>query len=395
MHKKIAVINSGSSSLKFQLYDWPEQKLLAKALVERIGLESPALSLVYQGVKEDYPSSAQNHQEAVEELLSILLDKKIIADLSEIQGVGHRVAHGGAYFKEAVLITPQVEQLIEELADLAPLHNPINLLGIRVFRAYLPSAVQVAVFDTAFHQTIAESRSTYPLPYQYKEDYSLRRYGFHGISHQYISHYIREHYGSVERIICAHLGNGSSICALKDGQSQMTSMGFTPTAGLMMGTRCGDIDPMILPFLAKHAHLSIEQLEHVLNQESGLKGISGLSSDMRDLEIAANQGHARASLALDLFVNRIAEVIASYLPSLNGLDMLVFTAGIGEHSSLIRQRVCQELTFLGLTIDKEKNDQGTEVISSSDSRVKVLVVPTNEEKIIAQEVARILDELST
>ncbi|MGT2846838.1 acetate/propionate family kinase [Streptococcus massiliensis] len=393
MRKKIMVINSGSSSLKFQIYDLETSKLLAKGIFERIGIDHPTLTISCQGKKVEQSSIIANHHEAVQELMQTLLDRGIILDLLEIVGVGHRVAHGGTIFTKPTVVTELVEAKIEELAELAPLHNPINLLGIRAFKSYLPQALEVAVFDTAFHQTMEEAYYTYPIPYEYREKYGIRRYGFHGISHQYISDYVTEHYGLPEKMICAHLGNGSSICAMKNGLSYTTSMGFTPTAGLMMGTRCGDIDPMIVSFLEKHENFSGNQIDQVINQKSGLRGISGFSSDMRDIELAATQGNSRAELALDIFANRVIELVGSYISSLNGLDVLVFTAGIGEHSATIRKKVCQRLTFLGLDIDDKKNQDHAEEISSSNSKIKVLVIPTNEEWLIAQAVKEKLEQL--
>lgn len=384
------VINSGSSSLKFQLLAKGNLEIVAKGIFERIGLSQSSYTIRYREQTITKSIQLNSHEEAVRELVRVLSDYTIVFNLEDIKGIGHRIAHGGEIFKEAVTITDTIESLIEELSELAPLHNPINLMGIRAFKKYLPSCHQVAVFDTSFHQTLDAVHSIYPIPKEYCQRYGIRRYGFHGINHQYISEYVATHYSSSRKMIVAHLGNGSSLCAIKDGISYMTSMGFTPTAGLIMGTRSGDLDPAILPFLQKHEGLDSDGLEEILNQKSGLLGVSGLSSDMRDIEEATINGNPEAGLALDVYVHKIYSYIGSYIAELNGLDTLIFTAGIGEHSSLIRERVCAQLGFLGLEIDDKSNQVNAEVISTSTSSVRVLVVPANEELFIAQQVQGLL-----
>ena len=338
-----------------------------------------------------------SHQFAVDYLLNFLLERKLIASLDEIDGVGHRVAHGGESFDDSALIDEQVLSIIEKLSFLAPSHNPVNLVGIRAFQKALPETGQVAVFDTAFHQSLSEAYYLYPLSWDYYHKYGLRKYGFHGTSHKYIAQKVQEIWeGQGEaaehlKIINCHLGNGASICAIKNGQSVNTSMGFTPLAGLMMGSRSGDIDPMILPFLLEQEKLSAQQLSDVLNKESGLLAISQLSNDLRDVLEACDRGDEKASLAVNMFVNRIAQTIASYITDLDGLDALVFTAGIGENSALIRSLVVQKLNCLGLSLNQAANEQGQLFIQNSQSQAKILILPTNEELMIAQDTMRLLE----
>ena len=397
MSKKIFAINAGSSSLKFQLLSMPDESLLVKGIFEKIGLKEGIFKIEFEGQKEKKLLAIPSHQFAVDYLLNFLLERKLIASLAEIDGVGHRVAHGGESFDDSALIDKQVLSIIEKLSFLAPSHNPVNLVGIRAFQKALPETGQVAVFDTAFHQSLSEAYYLYPLSWDYYHKYGLRKYGFHGTSHKYIAQKVKEIWeGQGEaaehlKIINCHLGNGASICAIKNGQSVNTSMGFTPLAGLMMGSRSGDIDPMILPFLLEQEKLSAQQLSDVLNKESGLLAISQLSNDLRDVLEACDRGDEKASLAVNMFVNRIAQTIASYITDLDGLDALVFTAGIGENSALIRSLVVQKLNCLGLSLNQAANEQGQLFIQNSQSQAKILILPTNEELMIAQDTMRLLD----
>lgn len=397
MSKKIFAINAGSSSLKFQLLSMPDESLLVKGIFEKIGLKEGIFKIEFEGQKEKELLAIPSHQFAVDYLLNFLLERKLIASLDEIDGIGHRVAHGGESFDDSALIDEQVLSIIEKLSFLAPSHNPVNLVGIRAFQKALPETGQVAVFDTSFHQSLSEAYYLYPLSWDYYHKYGLRKYGFHGTSHKYIAQKVKEIWeGQGEaaehlKIINCHLGNGASICAIKNGQSVNTSMGFTPLAGLMMGSRSGDIDPMILPFLLEQEKLSAQQLSDVLNKESGLLAISQLSNDLRDVLEVCDRGDEKASLAVNMFVNRIAQTIASYITDLDGLDALVFTAGIGENSALIRSLVVQRLNCLGLSLNQAANEQGQLFIQNSQSQAKILILPTNEELMIAQDTMRLLD----
>ena len=386
MKEYVLVINSGSSSLKFQLFEKNALYPLTKGIIDRIGFDKSQLHMTVCAKKETRDVFVPNHQIAVQVLIRELLEYDILEDLDQIKGVGHRVAHGGETFLHPVVITKNVEEEIEKLSELAPLHNPINLIGIRAFRKALPEAIQIAVFDTSYHQTMEEKYYTYPIPIEYRDSYKIRRYGFHGISHEYISRELLRKCKQSGKVISAHLGNGSSICAILDGKSVINSMGFTPTAGLMMGTRCGDLDPSILTFIEKHDQRNSDEIEWLLNHSSGLKGIYKYSSDMRDIEDACSHGDERACLALEIFITRVVEKIGSYVAILNGLDCLVFTAGIGEHSSLIRSKVCQQFEFLGLKIDERANKENSYCISTKNSTIKVLVVQTNEELLISEAV---------
>lgn len=392
MSHKIMAINAGSSSLKFQLLDMPQGDLLCQGLIERIGLPDARLTLKAQDQKWQQTTPVADHREAVTLLLEMLISYGIINSLQDIEGVGHRVAHGGESFKDSVRVTDESLAEIERLAELAPLHNPVNLLGINVFRQLLPDVPSVAVFDTAFHQTLEETAYIYPLPWRYYAEFGIRRYGFHGTSHKYVSATLAEKLGvplSALRVVCCHLGNGSSICAIKGGKSVNTSMGFTPQSGVMMGTRSGDIDPSILPWVAQREGKTPQQLNHLLNNESGLLGVSGVSHDYRDVEQAADDGNPRAALALSLFAERIRATIGSYIMQMGGLDALVFTGGIGENSARARAAICQNLHFLGLSVDDEKNQRNATFIQAENAIVKVAVINTNEELMIAQDVMRI------
>lgn len=389
MANKIMSINAGSSSLKFQLFEMPEEELLVKGLFERIGLEDEMIfSYSMKDAKVKTSVKGKTHEEAINFLLHFLLERDVLTSLAELSGVGHRVAHGGEDFKTASLVDQEALKKIKDLGKLAPLHNPVNAAGIEALQKELPACPQVAVFDTSFHQTMEAKNFIYPLPYHYYEEDSVRRYGFHGTSHQFVASeaadYLEKPLDSLKIISC-HLGNGASICGIKDGKSVITSMGFTPLAGLMMGTRCGDIDPSIIPFLQNEKNLSANDMDKLMNGESGFKGVTGFSSDTRDIISEAEKGNERARLALDMFTSRVKQTIGAYAAELDGLDVLIFTAGIGENSSVIRQMICEDLTFFGVQIDQNQNQQNSRRISSAASSVDVLVVETNEELMIVRD----------
>lgn len=389
MANKIMSINAGSSSLKFQLFEMPEETLLVKGLFERIGLEEEmGFSYSLKDTKVKTTVKGKTHEEAIDFLLQFLLERNVLTSLQELAGVGHRVAHGGEDFKKSSLVDQDALQKIKALGKLAPLHNPVNVVGIEALQKDLPDCPQVAVFDTSFHQTMEAKNYIYPLPYRFYEEDSVRRYGFHGTSHQFVA---SEAANCLEKpleslkIISCHLGNGASICGIKDGKSVITSMGFTPLAGLMMGTRCGDIDPSIIPFLQNEKNLSASDMDKLMNAESGFKGITGFSSDTRDIISEAEEGNDRAKLALDMFASRVKQTIGAYAAELDGVDVLIFTAGIGENSSVIREMVCENLTFLGIELDPQMNQQNSRRISTDASKVEVLVVETNEELMIVRD----------
>ena len=388
----VLVINCGSSSLKFQLINSESEAVLAKGLCERIGIDG---RLTYQpagGEKNVSEKAMPTHTEAIQFVIDALTDADtgVVKSLDEIGAVGHRVVHGGEKFAKSVVVTPEVKAAIAECNDLAPLHNPANLIGIEACESLMPGTPQVVVFDTAFHQTMPEKAYMYGLPYEYYEKYKVRRYGFHGTSHSFVSKRVAEivgkPYNATKTIVC-HLGNGASVSAVLNGESVDTSMGLTPLEGLVMGTRSGDIDPAIMEFIAKKENLDIAGIMNVLNKKSGVEGVSGVSSDFRDLEAAAKAGNKRAELAIDVFAYRVAKYVGAYTAAMNGVDNIVFTAGIGENCSFVRTKVCSYLGYLGITIDEEANGKRGEeiVISTPDSKVKVLVVPTNEELAIARE----------
>lgn len=392
---KIMAINAGSSSLKFQLFDMPNENVITKGLIERIGLNDALFSITVNGDRVKEITDIPNHEVAVQFLLNKLTETGIIRSLDEIEGVGHRVVHGGEIFNDSAVVNDQVLAQIEDLAELAPLHNRANATGIRAFRAVLPDVVQVAVFDTAFHQTMPESAFLYSLPYEYYEKYRIRKYGFHGTSHKYVAMRAAELLGRpIEqlRLISCHLGNGASIAAIQGGRSIDTSMGFTPLAGVTMGTRSGNIDPALIPFIMEKTGKTAEEVLEVLNKESGLLGISGVSSDLRDIQVAAElERNKRAELALDIFASRIHKYIGSYAAKMAGVDAIIFTAGIGENSDAIRARILTGLEFMGIYWDPTLNQiRGTEAfINYPHSPVKVLVIPTNEELMIARDVVRL------
>ncbi len=397
---KIFSVNAGSSSLKFQINLMPQEEVIAEGIVERIGLEDSIFKIKYSGEKFEDSSKIADHKEAVELVLKKIIELKIVANLSEISGVGHRVVHGGEKFSDSVVIDDEVLEAIESVSDLAPLHNPANLIGYKAFKEALPDVVHVAVFDTAFHQTMPKESYIYPIPTEYYEEFGVRRYGFHGTSHKYVSERTIDLLGNPEysRIIVCHLGNGASIAAIKNGKSINTSMGMTPLAGIMMGTRSGDIDPAIIQFLMEKEGKSVEEITNVLNKKSGLLGVSGVSSDSRDIEDAATAGNEDAEFAQRLFVRRIADYIGQYIVQLGGVDAITFTAGIGENSALTRTAIIKEVgRSTGAKINSEANAQrGKEIcISADDSTIKLFVVPTNEELVIARDVVSLMPSVES
>lgn len=389
----VLVINCGSSSLKFQLINSDTEAVLAKGLCERIGIDG---SLTYQpanGEKTTEDKAMPTHTEAIQFVIDALTDadRGVVKSLNEIGAVGHRLVHGGEKFASSAVITEEMIKAVEECNDLAPLHNPANLIGVRACQKLMPETPMVGVFDTAFHQTMPEKAYMYGLPYEYYEKYKVRRYGFHGTSHSFVSkrtaELLQKPYEETKTIVC-HLGNGASICAVKNGQSVDTSMGLTPLEGLVMGTRSGDIDPAILEFIAKKEDLDIDGLMTMLNKKSGVYGLSNnLSSDFRDLTAGAAEGNRPAQIALEVFCYRVAKYVGSYVAAMNGVDAIAFTAGIGENVSVVREKVCAYFGYLGVELDREANAvRGEEItISTPDSKVKVMVVPTNEELAIARE----------
>ncbi|MBG9367566.1 acetate kinase [Streptococcus sp. NLN64] len=394
MSKTIA-INAGSSSLKWQLYAMPEEEVLAKGIIERIGLKDSISTVKFDGRAESQTLDIVDHVQAVKLLLADLLKFGIIGDYSEITGVGHRVVAGGEFFTDSVLIDDAVLAKIEDLASLAPLHNPANAAGIRAFKEILPDITSVAVFDTAFHTTLPEVAYRYPIAEKYYTDYQVRKYGAHGTSHYYVSHQAAEMLGrplEELKLVTAHIGNGISISAIDGGKSVDTSMGFTPLAGPMMGTRSGDIDPAIIPYLIEQVPglENAADVINVLNKESGVLGVAETSSDMRDVEAGREAGDAKMTLAFDMLVDRLRKFIGQYFAVLNGADALVFTAGIGENSNQVRQAVVDGLSWFGMELEPGKNVFGAVGdISTADSKVKVLVVPTDEELVIARDVERL------
>ena len=394
----VLVINCGSSSLKFQLINSDTEAVLAKGLCERIGIDG---RLTYQpagGEKEVNELAMPTHTEAIQFVIDALTNEKtgVVKSLDEIGAVGHRLVHGGEKFASSVVITEEVKKAVEECNDLAPLHNPANLIGVNACEKLMPGTPMVAVFDTAFHQTMPEKAYMYGLPYEYYEKYKVRRYGFHGTSHSFVSKRAAElvgvPYDQTKTIVC-HLGNGASVSAVLNGKSVDTSMGLTPLEGLVMGTRSGDIDPAILEFIAKKENLDIEGLMNMLNKKSGVFGLSNnLSSDFRDLLEASEAGNGPAKIAIEVFCYRVAKYVGAYVAAMNGVDNIVFTAGIGENSVPVREKVCSYFGYLGVTIDKEANAKRGEeiVISTPDSKVKVLVIPTNDELAIARETVALI-----
>ncbi|MBD9085167.1 acetate kinase [bacterium] len=394
---KILSVNAGSSSLKFQMYEMPEENVLISGVFERIGLENSFYTIKLNGEKIKNEEPLPNHSVAVEFLIQELLKNKVIDSLDEIKGVGHRLVHGGDKYASSVIINDDVIKTVEELSDLAPLHNPANLMGVRAFMKEIPGAVQVGCFDTAFHQTMKEDRYLYAVPYEWYKNYGIRKYGFHGMSHRYVSERVNElldkQYSNV--IVC-HLGNGGSISAVRDGRCVDTTMGFTPNAGIVMGSRSGDIDYSMIPYLMKKTGMSIEEIDNALNKKSGMLGISGVSSDFRDIDAAIAKKDKQSIMAHYLYVNSIVSYIARFYVELGGADAICFTAGVGENAPHVRRMVMDRLSCLGIKVDREANEEirfGKEgIISTPDSSVPCYVIPTDEEVMIARDTYQFIEE---
>ena len=394
---KILVVNCGSSSLKYQLINMETEEVLASGKYERIGEKEAFITHKVNGQKIEIKNPAYNHTEAIEFTLQQLVNPeyKVIDSLDEIEAIGHRLVHGGEKISESVVINDEVISVLKECTDLAPLHNPASILGIEACKKVMPGKPMVGVFDTAFHQTIPQEKYIYPIPYEYYEKYKVRKYGFHGTSHMYVSQRLAE----IEnkdikdlKIVTCHLGQGSSICAVKNGKSIDTSMGLSPLGGIPMVTRSGDMDPSVLTYIMKKDNLTADEMESILNKESGVSGISGLAPDFRIIEQAANEGNERAQIAMSSFKYAIASYIAKYAVAMNGIDYIIFTGGVGENQILIRKGICEQLTFMGVEIDEDLNNMRGEekLISKADSKVKVYVIPTNEELMIAKETKRLI-----
>lgn len=396
----ILVINCGSSSLKYQLINMENEEVIAKGLAEKIGLEDSIFSHSPVGKDKVVKNGKLNdHQDALNLVMESLVDANcgVIKSLNEIDAVGHRIVHGGEYYSSSVLIDEKVIEAIEKCVELAPLHNPANILGITACQTLLPGIPMVAVFDTAFHQTMPAEAYTYALPYEYYEKYKVRKYGFHGTSHKYVSaraaHILDKPIEELKLVSC-HLGNGASLTAVKNGESIDTTMGFTPLEGLAMGTRCGNIDPSIVTFLQDKENLTARDLDTIMNKKSGVLGISGVSSDFRDIENAGKDGNERANLALAVFMYKVKTSIGAYVAAMNGVDAIIFTAGLGENSATSRKAICEGLSYLGITIDDEKNGMRGEeiIITTPESKVKVIVIPTDEEMAIARDTKDIVSK---
>ncbi len=397
---KILVVNAGSSSLKYQLISMTEEIVLAKGLCDRIGLPG---SLIKHKTHDDRTVTKEiemaDHKDAIASLIKVLTHEQwgVIKSLDEILAVGHRVVHGGEKFFKSVIIDDNVMKTLEECIELAPLHNPPNITGIKACQQNMPNVPQIAVFDTAFHQAMPKRAYIYALPYEYYEKYKIRKYGFHGTSHKYVSERAAQILGKPTeklKIVTCHLGNGSSVAAVDCGKTVDTSMGFTPLDGLAMGTRCGTIDPAAVTFIMHKEGLTTEQMDSIMNKKSGVLAISGVSSDFRDLDLAVEQGNARAALALEIFAYQVKKFIGSYACAMGGLDAVVFTAGIGENNSVMRSMICEGLEFLGVSIDESKNKiKGIEIdVSKEDAKVRTLVIPTNEELAIAKETKKLISD---
>ena len=397
---KILFLNSGSSSLKYQVIDMKTEEMLVKGYFERIGQPNSFLTHKVNGVKHKFEHQAKNHEQAIKFVLSRITNDHygVIKDLSELAGIGHRVVHGGEKFSDSVLITDGVIKEIEECSNLAPLHNPAAVLGMEACRKVVPKIKMVAVFDTAFHQTIPKERYVYPIPYEYYEKYGIRKYGFHGTSHKYVAGRVAELMGKDIKdlkIVNCHLGQGASVCAIQDGKSVETSMGLTPLGGIVMGSRSGDLDPSVVTYIMNKEKLTSEKMENRLNKESGVYGISNVSLDFRDIEIEAQSGGTHAKLALDVFHDSVASYIAKCMVAMNGMDVLTFTAGVGEKGQDSRQEICNRLKVFGVELDNGINQasKGKEAkISSENSKVEVYAIPTNEELMIARETMKIINE---
>ena len=385
---KILSVNAGSSSLKFQMYEMPEEKVLISGLFERIGINDSLYSIKINGEKTKKEAELKDHSDAVRILCEELIENKIISSLSEIEACGHRVVHGGSKYAESVVIDDEVEKEIENLFTLAPLHNPANLLAIRAFKESIPDATQVAVFDTSFQQSMEKEEYMYSTPYEWFEKYGIRKYGFHGISHNYLTNRMSEILGKKDfKLITCHLGGGCSIEAIKDGKCVDASLGFSPNSGLMMGTRSGDIDSQIIPFVMDKSGMSLDEVMNALTKKSGFLGVSGVSSDSRDIEKGCNEGNERCKLAQDMFVNRCVDFIAKFYVKLEGVDAICFSAGLGENSIFTRKQILDKLKVLGIEIDDERNNiRGEEKLITKDtSSVPVWVIPTDEEVMIARD----------
>lgn len=383
---KILSVNAGSSSLKFTLIELPSREVLASGLFEKIGLAGSMYTIKFNGEKITKEANLVDHSVAVSKLIDELLENKIVNSLEEIEGVGHRILHGGSEFTESLILNEDVLNRIAKYNELGPLHNPANIMGVKAFMKVLPNVKNVGVFDTTFHQTMEEREFLYPVPYEWYTNYGIRKYGFHGTSHRFINKTISEYLGRNDlKVISCHIGNGGSLCAVDAGRVVDTTMGFTPLAGIMMGTRSGDIDPSIIPFIMKKTGKTADEIVNELNKKSGLLAVSGISSDSRDVEIAAEEGNERAILAQEMYAQKIANYIAMYNNLLNGADVITLTAGIGENSKNMRKMIIDRIASLGVKIDDIKNDFRGEfrLISTDDSKIPVYVVPTNEELMIA------------
>ena len=398
---KVLVINCGSSSLKYQLINMVDENAMAIGLVERIGMEGSILTHRPEGMdKIIVQVPMKDHKDAIKLVLDALIDPKhgVIKSMDEISSVGHRVVHGGEHYSESVIIDDIVMEALSECCKIAPLHNPPNIIGINACKALMPSVPMVAVFDTAFHQTMPSYAYMYALPYELYKEYGIRKYGFHGTSHRYVSMVAAEMLGKDIKdckLISCHLGNGASLTAIDGGKSVDTSMGFTPLEGLIMGTRCGDIDPAIVTYLQEEAHMTSQEVNNVLNKKSGVLGVSGVSSDFRDIEAAAAKGNERARIALDMYYYQVKKYIGAYTVAMGGVDAIIFTAGLGENSMECRASVCKGLEFLGVKIDGVKNNTRgkKEDISATDAKVRVLVIPTNEELVIARDSKELIGKI--
>ena len=394
---KVLVINCGSSSLKYQLIDMENESVLAKGICERIGAEGSILTHKPTG-KDKFVTEQpmEDHSVAVKLVMEALQDPEhgVIASADEITAIGHRVLHAGTVYSDATLVTEDVKKVVRDCFDLGPLHNPANLIGIEACEKAMPGKPNVAVFDTAFGMNMPQKAAMYAIPYEYYEKYSIRRYGFHGTSHMFVSGETVKLLGKEDaKVIVCHIGNGASISASIGGKCVDTSMGLTPLEGLIMGTRSGDVDPAVLQFICNHEHISVDEMLNILNKKSGLLGLSGVSSDFRDVKQAAEDGNERAQLTIEAYVYRIVKYIGAYTAAMNGVDAIVFTAGVGENASVIREKVCDYLGYLGVELDKEKNNNlsgDVEYISTEDSKVKVIVLPTNEELEIARETVKLV-----
>ena len=391
----VFVLNAGSSSLKYQLINAKTAELKASGLVERIGIDGILKHEVGENKKLTFELPIPTHKEAIELVLRILTndETKVIDSIKEIQAIGHRIVHGGEFFKESTIVTPDVIEKIEQLIPLAPLHNPANIMGIKICQELMPKIPNVAVFDTAFHQTMPKENFLYAVPYADYTEHHLRKYGFHGTSHYYVSNEMVKILNKKDsKIIVCHLGNGSSVCAVRDGKSISTSMGLTPLEGLIMGTRAGDIDAGVIPYLMEKKNLTSNQILDYLNKKSGILGVSGISSDLREVIKASKDGDMRSKITIEMLCNRIKKYLCSYAGLMGGVDAICFTAGIGENSDLIREKVCHGLEFMGIELDLDRNrvrELGNREISKKDSRTKIYIIPTNEELVIAKDTYRL------